>query len=113
MTNQKAMAEAKHTPAIEWQASPNGAAFRRIEPAKGETLERRVEYLRNYKRGDGTNAYLIRCMVEQTPLIAAAPELLAIIERVAHDPCDTDDGCGYCISCMARAAFTKATGREA
>lgn len=46
---------------VEWQGRV-GDEWRRIDPPKGETLENRVEYLRNMKREDGKPVYEIRAL---------------------------------------------------
>lgn len=60
------MTEAKNTDTVEWQASANGGRWARIVPPKGETLQQRIDYLRQYLHADGTPIYRVRKMVAAT-----------------------------------------------
>lgn len=70
-------AEAAAEPVAEWQASANnGKTWRRIDPEDtGMTLEERVKYLRDYRRSDGSRAYLVRALyaAPQPPAAPAEP----------------------------------------
>lgn len=44
-----------------------------------------------------------------TQLESELDDLLTIAKQAASDPCITDDECGHCLPCMARAVITKIT----